>query len=67
MSVVKVIECVATSPTSWQDAVENGIKETNKTVRHIVGADVLRWKCEIEDGKITEYRVDMKIAYVVER
>jgi hypothetical protein len=66
ISVIKVIETVCTSDKSWQDAVETGVKEASKTLRHIVGVDVIGWKGHVQHGKITEYRVDVKFAIKVE-
>ncbi|MBN1786529.1 MAG: dodecin domain-containing protein [Candidatus Methanofastidiosa archaeon] len=66
MSVIKVIETVCTSDKSWQDAVENGVHEASKTLRDIVGLDVIGWKAHVKNGKITEYRVDVKFAIKVE-
>ena len=66
MAVVKIMELVSSSPNSWQDAVDSGIKRAVQTVRNVSGVDVLTWKVEVENDKITEYRVSMKIAFAVE-
>lgn len=66
MCVIKVIETVCTSDKSWQDAVEEGLMEASKTIRNIVGLDVIGWKAHVVDGKITEYRADIKMAIKVE-
>jgi len=66
MCVIKVIETICTSEKSWQDAVECGLKEASKTIRNIVGLDVVGWKAHVVDGKITEYRTDIKMAIKVE-
>ena len=66
MSVIRVTEIVATSESSWQDAVEMGLKRAGKTIRNIKGLDVTSWKAEVKDGKIKEYRAIMKIAFEVE-
>ncbi len=67
MGVIKVIEVVCTSPVSWQDAVEEGIKDAAKTLHNIVGVDVVSWKGHVSNNVISEYRVDMKVAYVVDK
>ncbi len=67
MGVIKVIEVVCTSPVSWQDAVEGGIKEAAKTVHNIVGVDVVSWKGHISNNVISEYRVCIKIAYMIDK
>jgi len=66
MSVIKVIEIVCTSDKSWQDAVESGVLETSKTLRDVVGLDVIGWKAHVKDGKITEYKANVKFAIKVE-
>lgn len=66
MSVVRVTEILATSPTSWEDAVNNGLERASRTIRHVRGIDVLGWKAEVKDEKIIEYRVHLKVAFEVE-
>ncbi len=66
MAVVKIMELVSSSPNSWQDAVDSGIKRAVQTVRNVSGVDVLTWKVEVENDKITEYRVSMKVSFAVE-
>jgi flavin-binding protein dodecin len=66
VSVVKIIELVGCSEKSWQDAVENAVKRAAKTIRNIRGVDVLGWTGKVQDGKIVEYRADVKISFTVE-
>ena len=66
MAVVKIMELVSSSPNSWQDAVDSGIKRAVQTVRNVTGVDVLTWKVDVQNDKITEYRVSMKVAFAVE-
>ena len=66
MSVLKVIELVGTSPNSWEEATENALKKAAETLRGITGADVVGQNVVIKDGKIVEYRVDVKVAFIVE-
>jgi flavin-binding protein dodecin len=66
MSVLKVIELVGTSPNSWEEATENAIDKAAETLRHIAGADVVGQNVVVKDGDIVEYRVDVKVAFVVE-
>jgi flavin-binding protein dodecin len=66
MSVLKVIELVGTSPNSWEEATENAIEKAAETLRHITGADVVGQNVVVKDGDIVEYRVDVKVAFVVE-
>lgn len=66
MPVLKVIELVGTSPNSWEEATENAIEKAAETLRHITGADVVGQNVMVKDGDIVEYRVDLKVAFVVE-
>lgn len=66
MPVLKVIELVGTSPNSWEEATENAIEKAAETLRHITGADVVGQNVVVKDGDIVEYRVDLKVAFVVE-
>ncbi len=67
MTVAKVIEVVGKSNESWEDAVQQAIKEASKTVRNIQCVDVQKMTANVKDGKITEYKVDMKLLFVIER
>jgi dodecin len=66
MSVAKVTEITSASETSFEDAIEQGIAKAGQTVRNIRGAWVKEQKVKVEDGAITEYRVDLKITFVLE-
>ena len=66
MSVLKVIELVGTSPHSWEEATKNAVDKAAETLRGITGANVVGQNVVVKDGKITEYRVDVKVAFVVE-
>lgn len=63
MSVAKVIEVSASSPTSFEDAISKGIERVSKTIHEVRGAWVKEQKVRIENGKITEYRVDLKVTF----
>jgi len=65
MSVAKVIEITAMSPKSFEDAIQAGIKRAATTVKDIRGAWIKEQKVIIKDGKITEYRVDMKVTFLL--
>jgi len=65
--VVKILELLGSSEKSWEDAVQEALKEATKTVRNIVGADVLGFKADVKNGKITRYKAHIKIAFTVER
>lgn len=66
MAVARVTEVVASSPKSWQDAVNEGLKRANKTLRNLTGIEIVEQKAKIENGKISEYRVKMKITFILE-
>jgi dodecin len=67
MSVARVTEIIAASPKSFEDAVASGIKRANKTLKHIRGAWVRDHEVVVDDtGKITEFRVKMKVTFVLE-
>lgn len=64
--VVKIIEILGVSPKSFEDAIAQGVSRASKTVKNITGVDVLAQTAEVKGAKITEYRVNMKLAFVVE-
>ena len=66
MSVVKIIELVGCSEKSWQDAIENAVTRASQTIRNIRGVDVLGWTGKVENGKVVEFRADVKISFTVE-
>jgi flavin-binding protein dodecin len=65
MSVAKVTEITSTSQTSFEDAINKGIARANKTLRNLKGAWIQSMKIDIENEKITNYRVDMKVTFVL--
>ena len=66
--VVKVMELVGSSPQSFSDAVRNAVKEAAKTIRGIQGVDVMSSNATVgENGELTNYKVHVKIAFLVER
>ena len=66
MSVAKIIELVASSDKSWDDAVRAAVAEAAKSVRGIRGVDVQDWTARVKDGRIVEYKANGKIAFGVE-
>jgi flavin-binding protein dodecin len=65
--VIKVIELVGVSDSNWSDAARNAVEQASQTIRGITGIDVVQSSASVENGKITEYRVNLKIAFPVER
>lgn len=65
MAVAKVTEVIASSTKSFDDAVEKGIARADKTLKDVKGAWVKDQKVTVDGGKITEYRVTMKVSFVL--
>ena len=65
MSVAKVTEITSTSKKSFEDAIEKGLARANKTLKNVKGAWIANQKVECADGKVTSYRVDMKVTFVL--
>jgi len=65
MPVAKVTEIIASSPKSFDDAVVSGIRRANKTIKNIRGAWIAQEKIKVEEGKITEFRVVMRVTFVL--
>ena len=65
MAVAKVTEIISSSNKSFEDAVKQGIVRAEKTLKNIRGAWIKDQKIVVEDGKITEYRVAMKVSFVL--
>ncbi|QLH07357.1 dodecin family protein [Nitrosopumilus ureiphilus] len=64
--VVKLIELIGTSSKSWEDSVESAINKAGESLKNIHAVDVLGFKAKVENGKISEYRTNVKIAFVIE-
>jgi dodecin len=65
MSVAKHVEITASSPKSFDDAVNIGIDRADKTLKNVQGAWIKDHKVIVEKGKITEYRVTMKVTFIL--
>ncbi|HWQ35844.1 MAG TPA: dodecin family protein [Blastocatellia bacterium] len=65
MSVARVTEITASSKKSFDDAVQLGIARANKTLENVTGAWIKDQKVTVRDGQIDEYRVTMKITFVL--
>lgn len=66
MSVARVTEITATSSQSFEDAIKTGVDRANKTLRHVKGAWIQEMKVDVEGGRITAYRVNMKVTFVLD-
>jgi hypothetical protein len=65
MSVAKVTEIIASSNKSFDDAIENGVERASKTLKNVTGAWVESQKVVVNDGKVSEYRVAMKVTFIL--
>ncbi len=64
--VVKVIELVGSSPNSFSDAVRSAVATASETIRNITGVDVLSSNASVENGQISLYKVQVKIAFLID-
>ena len=66
MSVAKVTEIISSSKKGFDDAVQTGIKRASKTLDNIQGAWVNEMSVKVRDGKVSEYRVNLKVTFVLQ-
>ncbi|MFQ5668242.1 MAG: dodecin family protein [Candidatus Binatia bacterium] len=66
MAVARVTEIRASSRDGFQEAVLEGVKRAARTLRGMTGLEVMDKRVKVERGRIVEYRVDMKITFVLE-
>lgn len=64
--VVKVLELIGVSDKSYEDAIDQAVVRASKTIKNITGVDVVGQSARVRDGKVAEYRANLKIAFVVE-
>jgi len=65
MPIVKVIEVIAESEKSWDDAAKNAIKEASKSVKNIKSMYVENMEAKVDNNKIINYRINAKISFVI--
>jgi hypothetical protein len=65
--VVKVIELMSQSPQSWEDAAHGAVDEASKTLRNIRSIYVKEFTAEVDEGKITNFRINAKVTFDLER
>ncbi len=61
--VVKVIELLAQSEKSWEDAAQGAVEEASKTLRNIRSVYIKNFEAAVEGGKITQFRVNAKVTF----
>jgi len=66
MAIARVTEITSSSATSFEDAVQQGIKRAGKTLRNIKSAWIQEQTVKVENNEISEYRVNMKITFILE-
>ena len=66
MAIVKTSDVVASSPTGWEDAVRRAVERANKTLVGLREVEITRLSAKVENGKVTEYRADMTISFILD-
>jgi len=65
MCVVKIIEVIGTSSKGFDEALKQGLRRCSKTVDNITGLDIISQKAVVKNNRVVEYKVNMKVAFVV--
>jgi hypothetical protein len=65
MAILKVIEVMANSSKSWEDATQNAVSQASKSVKNIRSVYVNEQSATVTDGKVDDYRVNVKITFEV--
>ena len=65
-TMLKVIEVLAQSDKSWEDAAQIAVRETAKTVRGIKSIYIKEMEATVENDRIVQYRINAKISFIVE-
>lgn len=66
MSVARVTEIISSSTKGFDDAVESGIQRAVETLKNVEGAWVQDQKVTVKNGKVSEYRVNLKVTFILE-
>ncbi|HYD47926.1 MAG TPA: dodecin family protein [Terriglobales bacterium] len=66
MAVARVTEIRASSPDGFREAVLEAVSRASKTLRNITGLEVTNKRVKVSNGKLVEYRVDLKIVFILE-
>ncbi|GGX13883.1 dodecin family protein [Aquimarina muelleri] len=65
MAIIKVIEVLANSEKSWEDATKNAVKQASKSVKNIKSAYIVDQSVVVREDEVTEFRVNLKISFEV--
>jgi len=66
LSNVKTSDIIASSPYGWEDAARRAVERANQTLAGLQEVEITRLSAKIENGAISEYRAEMKIAFVLD-
>ncbi len=66
MAVARVTEIIASSEEGFREAVEEGVARAAQTIRNLTGLEVIRKTVKVEKGLIREYRVEMKVIFLLD-
>ncbi|HVP28917.1 MAG TPA: dodecin family protein [Myxococcota bacterium] len=66
MAIASVSTITAASPVGWQDAIERGFERARRTLRNITGLEVVEERARVEDGKIVEFLVTLRIVFILD-
>ncbi|HEU4574983.1 MAG TPA: dodecin family protein [Chitinophagaceae bacterium] len=67
MAVIKVLELMASSTKSWEDAAQQAVTEASKSLQRIKSVYIQDHSATVKDNKITDYRVTVKLCFEVEQ
>jgi len=65
MAIIKVVELLANSKKSWEDATAQAVKRASKSIKDIRSANVQNMSVTVKNGKVDEYRVSLKVTFEV--
>jgi flavin-binding protein dodecin len=66
VTIARVTEIIAASPVSFEEAVNRGIERAAKRLRNVRGAWVKQMKVDVVDGKVSRYRVNLLVSFVLD-
>lgn len=66
MSVAKITEITASSSNGFESAIKNGLRRATKTLKNVTGAWVSEQKVTVRDGEIDEYRVTLRVTFILD-
>lgn len=66
MTMLKVVEVLAESPNSWEEAAQNAVKQATESLRGVSSIYIKEFEAKVENDRITSYRVNAKITFALE-